>query len=339
MVLAVMLSAMVLGGQGSSGSDDSNYSPVLKVIVPSFPLVKSDVRAAIKKLFKDYKTNYTIGDDVRGKVSFDSQNMTFEETLRQILGQVDATYRTVPIWTPMPDGGAIVADRVFLIRHRSRPGTQSPTSPEGVPQPSTMPNFIPGAYTSRYDFRNPALFTSPQRTKGGTLDLLLEAARSGEFGHWYVWSYGKNGLALVLPFEYIHGDGKFVTGGKSHRRFAYRAPYLFSFDFRKLGEYVANEAEWVPQHGRVIVLVASTEPITAAGVGTSQSVLRKDDPFDLPQAVRQQTWKGEVSLSALVYEFMGKSIVDPVRLIPPGKSKLTARDHLIGAELWTAGLI
>ncbi len=339
MVLAVMLSAIVLSGQGSAGSDDSNYSPVLKAIVPTFPLVKSDVRGAIKKLFKDYKTNYTIGDDVRGKVSFDSQNLTFEETLRQILGQVDATYRTVPIWTPTSDGGSQVADRVFLIRHRSRPGTQSPTSLEGVPQPSTVPNFLPGAYTSRYDFTNPALYTSPLRTKGGTLDLLLEAARAGSFNRWYVWSYGKNGFAVVLPFEYIHDDGTFVRGGKNYQRFTYRAPYLFSFDFRKLGEYVACESEWVPHHGRVIVLVASTEPIEPHGVVASQSIFRKDNPFDLPLAVRLQKWQGEVSLSALVYEFKGETSVDPVRLISPGKSKLSARDHLIGAELWTAGLL
>lgn len=62
-------------------------------VIPSLELDQADVRDAIKMLFRVVNLNYTIAPEVQGQVTVSLRNIPFETALRNILNQVDATYR------------------------------------------------------------------------------------------------------------------------------------------------------------------------------------------------------------------------------------------------------
>jgi uncharacterized protein len=62
-------------------------------IIPSLELNQADVRDALRALFRNVGVSYTIAPDVQGTVTVSLRNVPFETALRNILGQVDATYR------------------------------------------------------------------------------------------------------------------------------------------------------------------------------------------------------------------------------------------------------
>lgn len=62
-------------------------------VIPSLELDQADVRDALKMLFRTVNLNYTIASDVQGQVTVSLRNVPFETALRNILNQVDATYR------------------------------------------------------------------------------------------------------------------------------------------------------------------------------------------------------------------------------------------------------
>lgn len=53
----------------------------------------ADVREVIKRLLRRSGVSYTIADDVRGIVTLQMRNLTCEFALKNILRQVDSTYR------------------------------------------------------------------------------------------------------------------------------------------------------------------------------------------------------------------------------------------------------
>lgn len=61
--------------------------------IASIELMDAPVRDALKTLFKMVNVSYTIAADVQGTVTVSLKNVPFETALRNILGQVDATYR------------------------------------------------------------------------------------------------------------------------------------------------------------------------------------------------------------------------------------------------------
>lgn len=78
-------------------------------IIPSIALDEADVRDALRELFRRVNVDYTVASDVQGTVTTRLTNQTFETVLRNILNQVDATYRV--------EGG------VYTIVKKQDPGT------------------------------------------------------------------------------------------------------------------------------------------------------------------------------------------------------------------------
>jgi len=62
-------------------------------IIPTLELDSADVREALRALFKNVGVSYSIAPEVQGTVTVSLRNVTFEVALRNILGQVNATYR------------------------------------------------------------------------------------------------------------------------------------------------------------------------------------------------------------------------------------------------------
>ena len=93
--------------------------------IPSLELDSADVREALKILFRSVNVSYSIAPDVQGTITVSLRNVPFETALRNILNQVDATYRV--------EGG------IYQIIRRED-FTTTPTTPTdtNVPAP-TLP--------------------------------------------------------------------------------------------------------------------------------------------------------------------------------------------------------
>ena len=63
-------------------------------IIPSLELEQADIRDALNVLFKSVGLDYIVAPDVQGTVTAHLKNVPFETALRNLLAQVDATYRT-----------------------------------------------------------------------------------------------------------------------------------------------------------------------------------------------------------------------------------------------------
>lgn len=77
--------AQANGGQGSG--DVSNK------VIDSLNFQDTDIRDALKALFKDVGVNYVVYNDVQGTVTISLKNVKFETALRALLDQVKATWR------------------------------------------------------------------------------------------------------------------------------------------------------------------------------------------------------------------------------------------------------
>ena len=90
-------------------------------IVPSLELQDADVRDALKLLFESVGvTNYTIANDVQGRITVKLTNIPFETALRNVLNQVDAT------WS--------IEAGIYQIKKREKP-PEVPTGPTGGEAP------------------------------------------------------------------------------------------------------------------------------------------------------------------------------------------------------------
>lgn len=66
---------------------------VSTTIIPSLDLDQSDIRDALRALFKNVGVSYVIAPEVQGTVTVSLKDIPFETALQNILKQVDATYR------------------------------------------------------------------------------------------------------------------------------------------------------------------------------------------------------------------------------------------------------
>lgn len=62
-------------------------------IIPSLELNEADVRDALRIIFKTVGVSYSISADVIGTITVNLKDVPFETALRNVLGQVNATYR------------------------------------------------------------------------------------------------------------------------------------------------------------------------------------------------------------------------------------------------------
>lgn len=90
-------------------------------IIPSLELESADVREALKALFRSVNVSYSISPDVQGLVTVSLRDVPFDTALRNILGQVDATWRV--------EGGVyqIIRREIRDPVTTNQPETQAPT--------------------------------------------------------------------------------------------------------------------------------------------------------------------------------------------------------------------
>ena len=99
--------------------------------IPKLDLDQADVRDALKIIFKHAGKSWSIEQTVQGIVTVHLENIPFETALRNVLGQVDATYRIeggiyviLPKPTPLPTDTGLTVEigtefitRKIYIRH------------------------------------------------------------------------------------------------------------------------------------------------------------------------------------------------------------------------------
>src|SRR6185436_12387754 len=92
--ILLTISAIALAGLVASPMNAQPQGGDLRnQIVPSLELQDADVRDALKLLFESVGvTNYTIANDVQGRITVKLTNVPFETALRNVLNQVDATW-------------------------------------------------------------------------------------------------------------------------------------------------------------------------------------------------------------------------------------------------------
>ena len=74
--------------------------------IPVIELDQADIRDALKIIFKAVNASYTASNDVQGTVTVHLRDVPFETALRNVLNQVNATYRVegnVYVIIPKPE--------------------------------------------------------------------------------------------------------------------------------------------------------------------------------------------------------------------------------------------
>ena len=102
-------------------------------IIPSVQFENADIRDALKVLFRPVGASYSVAPEVQGLVTANLTNVPFETALRNLLNQVNATYRIEggiyniiikPTENPNPvnpiDGGATATRTNPIVKIRIR---------------------------------------------------------------------------------------------------------------------------------------------------------------------------------------------------------------------------
>jgi hypothetical protein len=197
---------------------------------------------------------------------------------------------------------------------------------EQFPWPPPLPTF-------RWALPRPLLFDSADDRLGDVFNRLREGLRRGGFDDWSVYAVGEDGFALAARMESIHDDGRPLPGDS---RWLLRSPRRFS-----LAEVLKSMV--VARPGRYRILVFTLTP-------RSTSPNQAAPPS--PDAVQQLPRRGAGQLSpglflhpappkqeveALIYEFVRSASDEPIALLEPNTSALSARAHLVGAGIRAAG--
>lgn len=89
-VLSVVLAAFIVAVPFTTHAQNQDPD---NITIESIELDQADIRDALKILFKTTGLNYTVAQDVQGVVTVSLKNAPFKTALRNILGQVNATWR------------------------------------------------------------------------------------------------------------------------------------------------------------------------------------------------------------------------------------------------------
>ncbi len=125
----IIMSALVgLALVGAAPTASAQNDP-REQIIPSIELQDAPVRDALRILFKNVGVSYSIAPDVQGTVTASLKNVPFETALRNLLSQVDATYRLEgPIYT-------------IIKKEIDTGGGSTPQTTESLPTTGTQKNF------------------------------------------------------------------------------------------------------------------------------------------------------------------------------------------------------
>ena len=109
------LGVLMLAGAPTSAFAQNDPS---QTNIASLEFQSTDVREALRALFKNVGVSYTIAPDVQGTITVSLKNVPFETALQNITRQVEATYRI--------EGG------VYQIVRREDPTPTGTTTDNGV---------------------------------------------------------------------------------------------------------------------------------------------------------------------------------------------------------------
>ena len=311
MVLALGLTMAMMASRPIVTQDD-----LLDKIIPSIDVTNIPLHELLERLFTDAKSKYRVepGIDQNTPITLKIDHAKFELVLQNVLAQVGATFR-------------YEGKNFKIIDRREYFGISR--------LDYKIAEFLPGSETSKCRLSNPVQFLTPKRTIGGTLDLLLESARNAGFDSWSVMSYGRSGFALHMPFESIDQNGKPLPKddiGRPVGRFSFDMPYLSKYGFDKLNELFGKGYANRDHDFRMIVLTfRPNSPFLA----NRKIVMKEFDQALLPEAVQRERWKSNPVVTAFIYEFRRPPGQRLAILLKPGQSKISARQHLILAGLWT----
>jgi hypothetical protein len=146
---------------------NANAQDLRDKTVPSLELQDADVRDALRLLFESVGvTNYTIAQDVQGRITVKLTNVAFETALRNILDQVDAT------WS--------IEAGIYQIKKREQPPAPStgPTTPE-TPQATNVIRKIQIQHADPYLI---ALLLSGNQDFASQPEFSTQAGGFGGFG-------------------------------------------------------------------------------------------------------------------------------------------------------------
>ena len=91
--LVALLGALVIGVTMAGPALAQGGEDIRTKVVPSLELQDADIRDALKLLFDSVGVqNYSVKEDVQGRVTIKLTNVAFETALRNITDQVGATY-------------------------------------------------------------------------------------------------------------------------------------------------------------------------------------------------------------------------------------------------------
>lgn len=123
-------------------------------IIPQLALEDAPIRDALKIIFRFAQASYTVASDVQGEVTVDLVNKPFEDVLRNVLNQVDATWRV--------EGG------IYNVIRKPQQGTV--TTPD-IPD---LPTTATAKFPQKIQLRNadPALIVALLRNQY-TVDATL----------------------------------------------------------------------------------------------------------------------------------------------------------------------
>ncbi len=276
-------------------------------IVREFSVNNVPIREALDKLSKVSPFRYWMEPDLDGRVTLDSKNQKFELVLQLLLGQTNITYRY--------EHGRIL----FIPRPRN----------SGDPGFTEFVRIRPTGYSSRYVFTNSRLYMTPKRTILGTVELFKEAAYKNGFYDFQFWAYGKEGFAMLLPFEQIDSKGN-PSPKDSPEQFSMQ--YLEKMGFENLVKLYATHYRAEDGDYRAILLTVDTEPLKEA---IESHTKIRDGYTDGILDLSYRSWSKTPEVSAIVYEFRRKPGQLVGDLVKEGESKISAKQHLILSGLWT----
>ena len=296
----------------------THLDEILGRIIPNFEGISVDFRTTLTELFRTLGVKVWISPELEGKISLSMKQVKFEFLLQNFCAQVNATYR-------------YERDTFLIVERSDRSEFNSANSRK-------LYSFAPGFPSSQVSISQKSLFLSPKQTKGGTYDLLMESIKTAGFKLDCSRSYGKTGFAIVLPFEAIDTAGyPYVGSTKSaHRqRFDFSMPYLPLFEMSKLGELFATAWGNFDHDYRLIIVAATTDATGPNGQSMQSQLSHFKDEIELPEEFRTEKWAKTPTVTAFIYEFRRPPGQRLAVLLKPGESKISARQHLILAGLWT----
>jgi hypothetical protein len=166
---------------------------------------------------------------------------------------------------------------------------------------------------------------------GAVFDGLRTALGRAEITDWSVYGIGDDGFAIAARMESIRDDGRPIPS--PNRWSVEPTPNTVTFSLAEILRRAFNAS---PGRYRITVLAFTPRPITADAPAdeTTTRRLPEGGAGQLPPSLRSVPAPSARDVEALIYEFFRASPVENLQIVSTENSRLTAKQHLVGAGLW-----